>query len=185
MEKLTTGMRWLLIGLLLIEAMIMFGAVPDAYVDEFEMRIQLVICLLLALMISLAIIVIHDQNNRKAVVPIFIVCVATYLQIFYCSMFYKWSAVCLTLPIVQLILGYCIFALSKNITALFIGCSNLMLSTIWANQFWGFLWLNNKSNDLETYAVSSLYALIGALIVFTLSAIMIMKFNIKTLEYEL
>ncbi len=179
MEKLTTGMRWLLIGLLLIEAMIMFGAVPGAYVDEIEMRIQLVICLLLALMISLALIVIHDQGNRKAVVPIFTVCVATYLQIFYCSMFYKWSAVCLTLPIAQLILGYYIFVLSKNITALFIGCSNLILSTIWANQFWGFLWLHNKSDDFETADVASMYALIGALIAFMLSAIMIVKFKNK------
>lgn len=86
----------------------------------------------------------------------------------------------MALPIFQLILGYAIFRYSNDIVSLFIGCSNLMFSAIWANQYQGFLWLHNKFSDLETMAVASLDALGGAVIVFTLSAIMIMKFNSKT-----
>ena len=86
----------------------------------------------------------------------------------------------MTLPIFQLILGYAIFRYSNDIVSLFIGCSNLMFSTIWANQYQGFLWFRNKSGDLETMAVASLCAVIGAVIVFTVSAIMIMKYNPKT-----
>ena len=55
-----------------------------------------------------------------------------------------------------------------------------MFSAIWANQYQGFLWFNNKSSNLETIAVASLCAVIGAVIVFTVSAIMIMKYNPKT-----
>ena len=86
----------------------------------------------------------------------------------------------MALPIFQLILGYAIFRYSNDIVSLFIGCSNLMFSTIWANQYQGFLWFRNKSGDLETMAVASLCAVIGAVIVFTVSAIMIMKYNPKT-----
>ena len=178
MENLTTKRRWLLIGLLLIEAMIMFWVVPKANADEIEMSISLTISLSLALMISLAVLIKWNQCNRKTVIPAFIVCVAIYLQILYCSVFYKWGAsVCMTLPIFQLILGYAIFRYSNDII---IGCSNLMFSAIWANQIFGFLWFNNKSSDLETMAVASLCAVIGALIVFTLSALMIMKFKNKS-----
>ncbi len=52
-----------------------------------------------------------------------------------------------------------------------------MFSAIWANQYQGFLWFNNKSSNLETIAVASLCAVIGAVIVFAISAIMIMKLN--------
>ena len=178
MENLTTKRRWLLIGLLLIEAMIMFWVVPKANADEIEMPISLTISLSLALMISLAILIKWNQGNRKTVIPIFIVCVATYLQILYCSVFYDWGAyVCMTLPIFQLVLGYAVFRYSTDIVSLFIGCSNLMFSAIWANQYQGFLWFNNKSSDLETIAVASLCAFGGAVIVFAISAIMIMKLN--------
>ena len=93
MENLTTKRRWLLIGLLLIEAMIMFWVVPKANADEIEMPISLTISLSLALMISLAILIKWNQGNRKTVIPIFIVCVATYLQILYCSVFYDWGEI--------------------------------------------------------------------------------------------
>lgn len=144
MEKLTTKQRLLLIGLLFIETIIMFWIVPKANADEFEMPIILVIGILLALMISLAVLIKWDQGNRHTVIPIIIVCVATYLQILYCSVFYAWGAyVCWTLPIFQLILGYAIFRYSNDIVSLFIGCSNLMFSAIWANQYQGFLWFHN------------------------------------------
>jgi len=185
MEKLTTKQRLLLIGLLFIEAIIMFWIVPKANADEFEMPIILVIGILLALMISLAVLIKWDQGNRHTVIPIIIVCVATYLQILYCSVLYAWGAyVCMTLPIFQLILGYAIFRYSNDIVSLFISCSNLMFSAIWANQYQGFLWFHNKSSDLETMAVASLGALVGSVIVFTLSAIMIMKFNSKTPQQQ-
>lgn len=185
MEKLTTKQRLLLIGLLFIEAIIMFWIVPKANADEFEMPIILVIGILLALMISLVVLIKWDQGNRHTVIPIIIVCVATYLQILYCSVFYAWGAyICWTLPIFQLILGYAIFRYSGDIVSLFIGCSNLMFSAIWANQYQGFLWFHNKSSDLETMAVASLGALVGSVIVFTLSAIMIMKFNSKTPQQQ-
>lgn len=185
MEKLTTKQRLLLIGLLFIEAIIMFWIVPKANADEFEMPIILVIGILLALMISLVVLIKWDQGNRHTVIPIIIVCVATYLQILYCSVFYAWGAyVCWTLPIFQLILGYAIFRYSSDIVSLFIGCSNLMFSAIWANQYQGFLWFHNKSSNLETMAVASLGALVGSVIVFTLSAIMIMKFNSKTPQQQ-
>lgn len=180
MEKITARRRWLLIGLLLIEAMIMFWGVPKPNADEIEMPISLAISLSLALMISLAVLIKWNRGNRKTVIPIFIVCVATYLQILYCSVFYDWGAyVCMTLPIFQLVLGYAVFRYSTDIVSLFIGCSNLMFSAIWTNQYQGFLWFNNKSSDLETIAVASLCAVIGAVIVFTVSAIMIMKFKHK------
>lgn len=181
MEKLTTKRRWLLIGLLLIEAMIMFWVVPKANADEIEMPITLVIGISLALMISLAVLIKWNQGNRKAIIPIFVVCVTTYLQILYCSLLYEWGAyVCMILPIFQLILGYAVFRYSTDIGSLFIGCSNIMFSAIWANQYQGFLWFHNKSCDFETMAVASLAAVGGAVIVFTISAIMIMKFNPKT-----
>ena len=100
MEKLNMKRRWLLIGLLLIEAMIMFWIVPKANADEIEMPITLVIGTLLALMISLAVLIKWNQDNRKAVIPVFVICVTTYLQILYCSVFYKWGAsVCMDLHI--------------------------------------------------------------------------------------
>lgn len=181
MENLTTKRRWLLIGLLLIEAMIMFWIVPKANADEIEMPITLVIGTLLALMISLAVLIKWNQDNRKAVIPIFVICVTTYLQILYCSVFYEWGAyVCMTLPIFQLVLGYAVFRYSTDIVSLFIGCSNLMFSVIWANQYQGFLWFHNKSCDFETMAMASLAAVGGVVVVFAMSAIMIMKFNPKT-----
>lgn len=169
-----------MIGLLLIEAIIMLYIVPKANADEISMKIPLGIALFLVILVSLALLVKGNQGNYKAIIPIFIVCVATYIQILYCVAFYSWGAsVCMTLPIFQLILGYAIFRYSNDIVSLFIGCSNLMFSTIWANQYQGFLWFNNKSSDLETIAVASLCAVIGAVIVFTVSAIMIMKFKHK------
>ncbi|WP_290046382.1 hypothetical protein, partial [uncultured Muribaculum sp.] len=66
--------RWLLIGLLLIEAMIMFWIVPKANADEIEMPITLVIGTLLALMISLAVLIKWNQGNRKTVIPVFVIC---------------------------------------------------------------------------------------------------------------
>lgn len=180
MEKLTTKQRLLLTGLLFIEAMIMFWIVPKANADVIDVQVWLIIDISLALIISLAVLKKNNQGNRKTIIPIIVVCVATYLQILYCSVFYDWGAyVCMTLPIFQLILGSAIFRYSNDIVSLFIGCSNLMFSAIWANQYQGFLWFHNKSNDLETMAVASLGALVGAVIVFTISAIMIMKFNPK------
>ena len=46
-------------------------------------------------------------------------------------------------------------------------------------QMVGFLWFHHKSNDLETVGVASACALVGVVIVFTMSTIMIMKFNPK------
>lgn len=185
MEKITARRRWLLIGLLLIEAIIMFWGVPKANADEFEMPISLAIGLSLAIIISLAVLIKWNQGNRKTVIPVFIVCVATYLQILYCSVFYEWGAyVCMTLPIFQLVLGYVVFRYSTDIVSQFIGCSNLMFSTIWANQYHGFLWFHNKAGDLETMAVASLAAVGGVVVVFTISAIMIMKFNPKTPQQQ-
>ena len=159
----------------------MFWVVPKANADEIEMPITLVIGISLALMISLAVLIKWNQGNRKAIIPIFVVCVTTYLQILYCSLLYEWGAyVCMILPIFQLILGYAVFRYSTDIGSLFIGCSNIMFSAIWANQYQGFLWFHNKSCDFETMAVASLAAVGGAVIVFTISAIMIMKFNPKT-----
>lgn len=163
----------------------MFWVVPKANADEIEMPITLVIGISLALVISLAVLIKWNQGNRKTIIPIFIVCVTTYLQILYCSLLYEWGAyVCMTLPIFQLILGYAVFRYSNDIVSLFIGCSNLMFSTIWANQYQGFLWFHNKSCDLETMAVASMSALIGAVIVFSISTFMIMKFNPKTPQQQ-
>ena len=85
----------------------------------------------------------------------------------------------LALPIFQIVFGYAIFKQSHNITSLLVCCSNLLFATIWANQMWGFLWFKNISNDLETVAIASLYAISGALIVLAISSIMIMKFSPK------
>lgn len=169
-------------GWLLMEAIIMLYAVPKANADEINMRIWFVIDLSLALLISLAILIKENRGERKSIVRLFLICVATYLQVVYCSIFYEWSAVCLTLPILQIIFGYAIFRLSRNFASLSVGCSNLLFSTIWANQMFGFLWFNNQSSDLETVAVASLYAAAGALFVSVISSIMIMKFNPKILE---
>ena len=185
MEKLTTKQRLLLIGLLFIEAIIMFWSVPKANADDIDVQLWLIIYISLALIISLAVLKKNNQGNSKSIIPIVIVCVATYLQILYCSVFYDWGIlVSLTLPIFQIMFGYAIFRYSNDIVSLFIGCSNLMFSAIWANQYQGFLWFHNKSSDLETMAVASLGALGGAVIVFTLSAIMIMKFNSKTPQQQ-
>lgn len=54
-----------------------------------------------------------------------------------------------------------------------------MFSTIWANQMVGFLWFHHESSDLETVGVASACALVGVVIVFMISTIMIMKFNPK------
>lgn len=180
MEKLTTKQRLLLIGLLFIEAIIMFWSVPKANADDIDVQLWLIIYISLALIISLAVLKKNNQGNRKSIIPIFIVCVATYLQILYCSVFYDWGIlVSLTLPIFQIMFGYAIFRYSNDIVSLFIGCSNLMFSAIWANQYQGFLWFHNKSCDFETMAVASLGAFGGVVIVFAISAIMIMKFNHK------
>lgn len=81
MEKLTTKQRLLLIGLLFIEAIIMFWIVPKANADDIDMQLWLIIDISLALIISLAVLIKNNQGNRKSIIPIFIVCVATYLQI--------------------------------------------------------------------------------------------------------
>lgn len=167
-------------GLLLMEAIIMLYIVPKANEDEINMQFCVVVDLALALLISLALLIRENKGERKHVVRLFLICVATYLQICYTSAFYEWSAVCLTLPIFQIVFGYAIFKQSHNIASLLVCCSNLLFSTIWANQMFGFLWFNNKSGNLETMAVASLYAIVGALFVFVLSLIMIMMFNPKT-----
>ena len=178
MEKLTTKQRLLLIGLLFIEAIIMFWIVPKANADDIDMQLWLIIDISLALIISLAVLIKNNQGNRKSIIPIFIVCVATYLQILYCSVFYDWGIlVSLTLPIFQIMFGYAIFRYSNDIVSLFIGCSNLMFSAIWANQYQGFLWFHNKSNDLETIAVTSVCAIIGVWIVLAISSLMIFRFH--------
>ena len=115
-----------MVGLLLIEATIMFYIVPKANEDEINMRILLVIDLSLALLISLAILIKENRGKRTSVVRLLLICVATYLQIGYTSAFYEWSAVCLTLPIFQIVFGYAIFKLSHNITSLLVCCSNLL-----------------------------------------------------------
>lgn len=130
MEKLTAKSKLLLVGSLLLETIIMFWAILKANGDETEVQVRLMIGIPLALMISLAVLIKDNQAHRKAIIPIFSVCAATYLQIAYCSIFYKWSAVCLTLPIIQLMFCYLTFKLSNTITALFSGCSNLMFATI-------------------------------------------------------
>ena len=164
---------FIIVGLLLMEAMIMLYAVPKANEDEISMRIRVFIDLALALLISLAILIKGNRGKRKSVVRLFVICG-------YTSAFYEWSAVCLTLPIFQIVFGYAIFKLSHNITSSLVCCSNLLFSTIWANQMRGFLWFNNISNDLETVGVASLHAIIGALIVLAISSIMIMMFELLT-----
>lgn len=168
-----------MIGLLLMEAIIMLYAVPKANEDEINMRIWVVVDLALALLVSLAILIKDNKGERKTVVRLFLICVATYLQLGYTSAFYEWSAVCLTLPIHQFVLGYAIFNQSPNIASLLVCSSNLLFSTIWANQLFGFLWFNYKSDDLETMAVATLYAIVGALFVLVISSIMIIMFSHK------
>lgn len=148
--------------LLLIEAIIMLYIVPKANEDEINMRFWVAVELALYMLISLAILIKENRGERKSVVRLFLICVATYLQIGYTSAFCEWSAVCFTLPILQIGFGYAIFKLSSNITSLLVCCSNLLFSTIWANQMFGFLWFNNRSSDLETMAIASSYALTGA-----------------------
>lgn len=169
-----------MVGLLLTEAIIMLYAVPKTNEDEINMRIWVVVDFALAMLISLAILIKENRDDRKSVIRLFLICVATYLQIGYTYAFYEWSAVCLTLPILQIVFGYAIFKQFHNLASLLVCCSNLMFSTIWANQMWGFLWFNNISNDFETIAVTSLYAVAGALFVLVISLIMIMNFNQKT-----
>ena len=107
MERLTTKDRLLLVGLFLLEAIIMFCIVPKANADEISVQVELVLGLSLALMISMAILVKHNRGRRKTILPIFIVCAATYLQISYCSLFYECGVViCVTLPVFQLIFGF-------------------------------------------------------------------------------
>lgn len=150
------------------------------------MQDRLLFDLSLALLISLAILIRENRGERKSIAKLLLVCVATYLQIVYSSAFYEWGGgICLILPILQIIFGYTIFKLSHNVVSLFVGCSNLLFSTIWANQMFGILWFHNRSSDLETMAVASLYAGVGALLVVVISSIMIMKFNPKDLKsYE-
>lgn len=173
-----------MVGLLLMEAIMMLYFVPKANEDEINMQVWLVIDLSLALLISLAILIKENKDERKYVVRLFLICVATYLQICYTSAFYEWSAVCFTLPILQIVFGYAMFKLSHNIASLLVCCSNLLFSTILANQMFGFLWFNNKSDDLETVAVASLYAVTGASVVLVFSSIMIMKFGPKLLASD-
>lgn len=165
-----------MVGLLLMEAIMMLYIVPKANEDEINMQFYVVVDLALALLISLAILIKENRGERKSVVRLFLICVATYLQIGYTSTFYQWSAVCLTLPILQIVFGYAIFKLSRNIVSLLVCCSNLLFSTIWANQMFGFLWFNNKSDDLESMAVASLYAVTGVLFVLAISSIIIANF---------
>lgn len=162
----------------------MLYAVPKANADEIDIQIWLVFDLSLALLISLAILIKENRSNRKSIVQLFLICVATYIQEVYSSEFYKWSAVCLTLPIFQIIFGYAIFKQSPNITSLLVCSSNLLFSTIWANQMFGFKWFNNISCDITTVAVASLYAIAGAWLVLVISSIMIMKFTPKIQEYN-
>ena len=178
--------QWKLISLFLIEAIIMLYAVPKANEDEISMQDRLLFDLSLALLISLAILIRENRGERKSIAKLLLVCVATYLQIVYSSAFYEWGGgICLILPILQIIFGYTIFKLSHNVVSLIVGCSNLLFSTIWANQMFGILWFHNRSSDLETMAVASLYAGVGALLVVVISSIMIMKFNPKDLKsYE-
>lgn len=173
-----------MVGLLLIEAIIMLYIVPKANEDEINMRIWLVIDLSLAMLISLAILIRENRGEHKSIVRLFLICVATYIQIGYTSAFYEWFAVCFTLPIFQTIFGYEILKLSSNITSLLVCCSNLLFSTIWANQMFGFLWFNNRSSDLETMAVASLYAVTGALFILVISSIIIAKFIPKKLASD-
>lgn len=173
-----------MVVLLLMEAIIMLYIVPKANEDEINMRIWIVVDLALALLISLAILIKENRGERKSVVRLFLICVIPYLQVGYTSAFYEWSAVCLTLPIFQILFGYAIFKLYHNVTSLLVCCSNLLFSTIWANQMWGFLWFKNISHDLETVAIASLYAITGALIVLAISSIMIMKFSPKLLASD-
>lgn len=168
-----------MVVLLLMEAIIMLYLVPKANEDEINMRLGVVVDLALALLISLAILIKENRGERKSVVRLFLICVIPYLQVGYTSAFYEWRVVCLTLPIFQIVFGYAIFKQSHNITSLLVCCSNLLFSTIWANQMWGFLWFKNISNDFETVAIASLYAISGALIVLVISSIMIMKFCSK------
>lgn len=180
MERLTTKDRLLLVGLFLLEAIIMFCIVPKANADEISVQVELVLGLSLALMISLAILIKHNRGKCKTILSIFIVCAATYLQISYCSLFYEWGVViCVTLPVFQLTFGFLISKFSQSITDLCTGCSNLMFSAIWANQMVGFLWFHHESSDLETVGIASACALVGVVIVFMISIIMIMKFNPK------
>lgn len=174
----------LMIGLLLMEAIIMLYLVPKANEDEINMRIWIVVDLALALLISLAILIKENRGERKSVVRLFLICVIPYLQVGYTSAFYEWFAVCFTLPIFQTIFGYAILKLSSNITSLLVCCSNLLFSTIWANQMFGFLWFNNRSSDLETMAVASLYAVTGALFILVISSIIIAKFIPKKLASD-
>ena len=172
-----------MIGLLSVEAIVMLYAVPKANTDEINMQLWLMIDLSLALLVSLAVLIKENQGKRKSIVQLFLICAATYSQIVYCLLFYEWDAdICLTLPIFQIVFGYAIFKLSHNITSLLVCCSNLMFSTIWANQMFGFLWFNNKSADLETMAVASMCAATDAMLVLVMSSIMIMKFNPKILN---
>ena len=172
--------RWqkivFMVGLLLIEVIIMLYIVPKANEDEFNMQVRVVFDLAFAMLISLALLIRENRGERKSVVRLFLICVATYIQIGYTSAFYEWSAVCYTLPIFQTIFGYAILKLSSNITSLLVCCSNLLFSTIWANQMFGFLWFNNRTSDLETMAVASLYAVTGVLFVLVISSIIITKF---------
>ena len=112
-----------MVGLLFMEVVIMFYAVPKADVDEISMQVRLMTDLSLALLISLAILIKENRGERKSIVRLFLICVAIYLQVVYCSTFYKWSAVCLTLPIFQIIFGYAISKQSPNITSLLVCCS--------------------------------------------------------------
>lgn len=88
MEKLMTKQRLLLIGLLFIEAIIMFWSVPKANADDIDVQLWLITDISLALIISLTVLKKNNQGNRKTIIPIIVVCVATYLQILYCSVFY-------------------------------------------------------------------------------------------------
>lgn len=107
-----------MVVLLLMEAIIMLYIVPKANEDEINMRIWIVVDLALALLISLAILIKENRGERKSVVRLFLICVIPYLQVGYTSAFYEWSAVCLTLPIFQILFGYAIFKLYHNITTL-------------------------------------------------------------------
>lgn len=173
-----------MVGLLLIEAIIMLYGVPKANADEIDLQLWLGIDLFLALVISSAILTKENRGKRAYIVQLVLLCVATYLQIAYCSILYEWSMVCLTLPIIQIIFGYTIFKSSHNYVSLLICSSNLLFSTIWANQMWGWLWFNNIFHELEIVAVTSLYAGAGAFLVLVVSSIMLVTFNRSSLKHD-
>lgn len=164
-----------MIGLLLIEAIIMLYAVPKANEDEINMQMWLVIGLFFFLLISLAILIKENRGKRKSIAQLFLICAATYLQIVYCSIFYNWSIVCLTLPILQVIFVYAIFKLSHDIESLMICCSNLLFQRYGKSDVQVFSGIIIDQTTQKLWISASLYAVAGTLLVLVFSSIMIVK----------